>query len=212
MGRAVSERPVLDISLDDVLAVGRLLADLPAPWFVSGGWAIDLFLGRVTRKHEDLEIGVARDDQALLHPQLSGWELVKIVPSPDETSAELVSWTAGERLELPIHQIVARRAGFSPPEFEFFLNQIADGQWRFRRDESIRRPLAESIVVTPSGIPALAPELQLLYKARHHRPKDEHDFATALPHLNPARRDWLRDTLRRVHPGDAWLAMLAVGD
>ena len=32
----------------------------PAPWFVSGGWAIDLFLGRVTRDHSDIEIGIYR--------------------------------------------------------------------------------------------------------------------------------------------------------
>ena len=38
----------------------QALAGLDVPWCVVGGWAIDLFLGRVTRKHEDLEIAVPR--------------------------------------------------------------------------------------------------------------------------------------------------------
>ncbi|MGH9027589.1 MAG: nucleotidyltransferase domain-containing protein, partial [Acidimicrobiia bacterium] len=31
-----------------------LLADLRATWWIAGGWALDLFLGRQTRTHEDL--------------------------------------------------------------------------------------------------------------------------------------------------------------
>src|SRR5260221_6218307 len=39
----------------------RRLAGVEAPWAVSAGWAIDLFLGRERRQHEDLEIGVPAD-------------------------------------------------------------------------------------------------------------------------------------------------------
>ena len=39
----------------------------PIRWATAGGWALDLFLGRVTRDHEDLEIVVLNDDvQAVL--------------------------------------------------------------------------------------------------------------------------------------------------
>lgn len=34
----------------------------PIRWATAGGWALDLFLGRVTRDHEDLEIVVLNDD------------------------------------------------------------------------------------------------------------------------------------------------------
>ena len=34
------------------------LARLEAPWYVAAGWALDLVLGRRTREHDDLEIGV----------------------------------------------------------------------------------------------------------------------------------------------------------
>src|SRR5262245_15558822 len=37
-----------------------LLAGVDAPWCVVGGWAIDLWLGRETRPHDDLEIAIPR--------------------------------------------------------------------------------------------------------------------------------------------------------
>jgi hypothetical protein len=37
-------------------------ATLDAPWCVVGGWSIDLWLGRETRTHGDLEIAIARSD------------------------------------------------------------------------------------------------------------------------------------------------------
>ena len=39
----------------------RRLAGVRAPWAVAAGWAIDLFLGRERRDHEDLEIAVPTD-------------------------------------------------------------------------------------------------------------------------------------------------------
>jgi hypothetical protein len=35
-------------------------ANVPVPWWIAGGWAIDLFLGRETRPHGDLDVGVLR--------------------------------------------------------------------------------------------------------------------------------------------------------
>jgi hypothetical protein len=37
------------------------LADLTASWCVAGGWALDLWLGRETRMHQDLEIAIPRE-------------------------------------------------------------------------------------------------------------------------------------------------------
>jgi len=41
------------------------------PWFIAGGWAVDLFLGRVTRSHKDIEIAIVRADQGALRAYLS---------------------------------------------------------------------------------------------------------------------------------------------
>jgi hypothetical protein len=64
---------------------------------------------------------------------------------------------------------------------------------------------------TAEGIPYLAPEIVLLFKAKHTRPKDEDDFAATVPHLGEARVRWLVDALERVHPGHRWLDELRSG-
>jgi hypothetical protein len=68
----------------------RELDGLPRPWFGWGGWAIDLWLGRQTREHEDVEIGIFRSDQAAVQAYFAGRELYKSLPG------RLVPWDEGE--------------------------------------------------------------------------------------------------------------------
>ena len=49
-----------------VLAAARVMASYPHRWWFAGGWAIDFFVGRATREHADIEIGVFREDQMTL--------------------------------------------------------------------------------------------------------------------------------------------------
>ncbi len=41
-------------------AVGRLLQSGTVPWWIAGGWAIDLHLGRRSRAHADVDVLVLR--------------------------------------------------------------------------------------------------------------------------------------------------------
>jgi hypothetical protein len=168
------------------------LAGYPHPWFVSGGWAIDLYLDEVTRRHEDLEIGVLRHHQAALWSHLRDWELFKCA-----RPGFWDPWEEGEQLELPVHQVLARPPGSGPPaetweprpeEIQFFLNEVEDGVWLCRRDARVRRPAGELAIGSASGIPIVAPEIQLLYKAKHHLDKDEHDFRVVVARLSEEQR------------------------
>ncbi len=69
-------------------------------------------------------------------------------------------------------------------------------------------PLATIGRRTDDGIPYLAPEIQLLYKAKQPRPKDEADLARTLPYLDPESHQWLTQALALVHPGHPWLTRL----
>jgi hypothetical protein len=69
-------------------------------------------------------------------------------------------------------------------------------------------PYEELIRFTAGGIPYARPEVTLLFKAKHTRPKDEADFKAVLPRLGEAERRWLADALALVHPGHHWLAEL----
>jgi hypothetical protein len=65
------------------------------------------------------------------------------------------------------------------------LDESAGQSWVSRRDPRLRRPLATVGRTSPDGIPYLAPEIQLFYKAARPRAKDEADFATVC-HYSPA--------------------------
>jgi hypothetical protein len=177
---------------------------------VCGGWAIDLFLDRRTREHEDVEVGVFRRDQDALRAHFRGWGRFKSSPG-------WTPWEEDEVLELPIHQVLFRPPGSGPPpepwepaleERQVFLEDVEGDVWICRRDPQLRRPLSELTARAPAGIPFVVPEIQLLYKAKHHLDKDEHDFRAVLPLLTSEQRAWLWRALTVVHPGDPWLAEL----
>jgi hypothetical protein len=92
----------------------------------------------------------------------------------------------------------------------YVLREPSDGgTWVCRRDDSIRMGYGDLIWHTDDRIPYLRPDVTLLFKAKHARPKDDGDFAAALPRLDAESRDWLRESLELVHPGHRWLPELA---
>jgi len=195
--------------LEPTAAAARVMTSYPRRWWFAGGWAMDLFVGRATRDHADIEIGVFREDQAALreHLSASGWNCLRC---SDKT---WLPWHAGEWIRLTDFQLMARHATLEPREFEFFLDGHADGRWICRRHPAITVPLDEFTLTRtmPDGgpvLPFLRPEIQLLYKAKYHRPKDDGDFDNALPLMSPTQRQWLREALQQVHPQDPWLARL----
>lgn len=178
-----------------------LLARLEAPWWVAGGWALDLHLGAWTREHEDLDIAILRRDLHDVRDALPAWRFHlghgegAIDPEPlDEMPPDK-------------HAVWCRRADDAAWAFELLLNEAEGDTWRFRRDPRITRPVAE-LGATRAGIPYLAPEVVLLYKAKARRPVDEGDFDRLVPALSPPARRWLRDALVLAHPGHSWIGRL----
>jgi hypothetical protein len=50
-----------------------LMCSFDAPWWVARGRALDLWMGRQTRAHQDVDIAVLRADQKQLHEVFGGW-------------------------------------------------------------------------------------------------------------------------------------------
>lgn len=88
------------------------------------------------------------------------------------------------------------------------LDEAQDGQWVSRRDPRVRRPLGTLGGTTPEGVPFLAPEVQLHYKAKARRPKDEEDFTAALPVLTAGQRRWLAGTIEQTYGPHPWAERL----
>jgi hypothetical protein len=171
------------------------------PWYVAGGWAIDLFAGEQTREHEDLEVAVASSFFSTMPPRFP--ELDFWVPQGEGELARMTTETlAGES-----HQTWAYDRTARAWRFDVFREPHDGDIWICRRDESIRRPYEELVDHSADGIPYLRPEVVLLFKAKHVRDKDRADLATAWPRMTEAQRDWLRESVARVHPGHDWATL-----
>jgi hypothetical protein len=141
------------------------LSMLCAPWWIAGGWAMDLYLGTQCRPHEDLDIGVLRRDVMKVLSLLSSWEIFE---------AKDGSLTRLGRDPLPranVNSLWCRPVGDQDWAFELMLDDSEDDCWVFRRDTTIQMPLSLAIRRDAQGIPFLAPEIQILYKARSVRTK-----------------------------------------
>lgn len=167
-------------------------------WAVAGGWAIDFFLNRQTRQHEDLEVVVLRADASKLFQHFEGEHPRKIFAGDPP---RFVPW-AGDAIEPEVIQLRIDPQGSK--EFDLLLSPSQGDEWICRRDETIRRPLSEVAILSAQGLPILSPEIVLLFKAKYLREKDHQDYASAWPRLPTANRDWLSMALNRVHPRHPW--------
>jgi hypothetical protein len=185
-------------------AAASLFHPVPFPWWIAGGWAIDLFVGQQTRPHDDLDVLVLRRDLLAVQAALVGWDLHAADPP-----GTLRPWRSGEILAQLIHDIWCRPTPASPWALQLMVADHDGERWLYRRDPRVGRPISELGRRSAEGYPYLAPEVQLLFKASpNRRPKDEHDFATALPLLDVGSRGWLASALDTWRPGHPWLAQL----
>jgi hypothetical protein len=197
-----------DAGFGPVLAVRSLLSDLTVPYWIAGGWAIDLAVGRVTRDHADVDIMLLERDEHALRTDLTqvGVELIGRDGQPGP-------WPAGRRLLAgpgPGPRRLGRPIGADrlvlhsenlPLPAEVLLASAVGAFWVYCRGaRCVSRPLAD-VTRNRDGIPFLAPEVVLLFKSRSTSAKDQRDVETALPILNAEQRSWLQDTLEHLPRG-----------
>ncbi|WP_436536078.1 nucleotidyltransferase domain-containing protein [Actinoplanes sp. HUAS TT8] len=181
--------------------VAEHLAGTAAPWCVAAGWALDLFRGEQTREHGDIEIAIP----AVSFPDIRG----RFPGYIFDTVSDGRIWEDATPDELAAtHQTWLRDPVTGNYLLDVFREPHQGDTWICRRDETIRLPYRDIIHHAEDGVPYLAPELVLLFKAKHVRPKDQADFDGTVPHMSSEQRATLAELLARVHPGHRWLAGL----
>jgi len=75
-----------------VHAVASLLSGLTVPWWITGGWAIDLAVGHVTRDHADVNVMLLERDEHALRG-LTGID-IQLISDGQQPGP----WPAGRRL------------------------------------------------------------------------------------------------------------------
>jgi len=200
---------------EPVTHIAELMSTFPAPWALCGGWAVDAWLGRQTRDHDDIDISVFIEDQRALFDHLAGWQLIAHDPNVDGDTAGL--WD-GRRLDLPGHLHGRPDAGEGLPDradapsqqgfgLDIQLGDRSDDDWVLSRQPHVGLPLERGVQQSPWGLPTVVPEALLFFKAGDLRRRDKLDFMALLPHLTQEQSDWLRSAISLV--GHPWLPQLA---
>lgn len=183
--------------------VGERFRTVAAPWWVAGGYAIEYAVGEPFRDHGDIDVLLLRRDQLAAQEALPDWEWWAAEPP-----GSLRRWRRGEILPQVVHDIWCRPGADAPWRIQFMLDEAEGDRWVSRRDPRIRRTIASLDGGTADGVTYLAPEIQLFYKAKSRRRKDDQDFAKALPVLTASQREWLRKVIALTTDGHPWLARL----
>ena len=167
-------------------------------WWVAGGWAIDAFTG-TARPHDDLDIAIPRSEAEgfvdFVGTNLDVWaaagSLTPLLPD-------------GSSVPKSCGNLWLRASGADPRKYDVLLEDVREQTWVYKRFPHITRPLSECLWAS-NGITYLRQEIQLLFKAKHARPKDTFDFERCLPKLGEASRIWLAQSLRQQDPRHPWI-------
>jgi hypothetical protein len=186
--------------------VAAILANCPVPWYVAGGWAIDLSVGRQTREHEDIEIAISRTDFGTYRGFIAGLGRFDLY---DAGSGAVRLLADGQEPNPENHQIWLCERDANVWRMDTFLEPGDASTWVSHRDPRIRVPTSEAVRHNADAIGYLAPALNLFTKAKHARDKDNVDLALILPTLDPEERGWLAHAIGLAHPGHRWLPMIS---
>jgi hypothetical protein len=183
------------LDLDDVV---QLFRAWPGRWWICGGVALELYLGRSWRVHGDSDVSILRGDAGALRDVLAGWDI-------QVAAAGLLTPWDGSALAADANQnnMWCRQAIDLPWCLDVTISEGDRDHWIYRRDPRLRVRWVDALMHTEGGVPYLAPELQLLFKSKNNRAKDDQDAEVAIPALGPERQLRLRDLLPPEHPWQA---------
>ena len=133
--------------------VHRLLAGLTIRWWIAGGWALD---PDGALPHGDIDVAVLRPEHEVLREHLAGWDL------QIAHRKALRAWKGGS-VGPPENAVWARPSPREAWQIDFKIEPVDGDQWLYRRDPTVRVPVAE-LGVTVGGIPFLSPVVARLYR------------------------------------------------
>ena len=188
-----------------VHALAELFGNADFPWWVAGGIALELALGRALRTHSDIDVLVLRRDQEKVRALLAGWDCWAADPP-----GTLRPWRPDERLGAAVHDVWCRHRPSDPWHFQLMLDESRRERWISRRDRAVQADVDAIGRLSADGIPYLVPHVQLFYKAKTIRPKDQLDFEACLAGAIDLDQRWLHAAISQAYgPAHPWLVALA---
>lgn len=182
----------------DPTTIAAFMDGFDRPWWIIGGWSIEVFTG-VGRHHEDMDISIlSRDAEAFrefLGDAWTPWNVDESWFRPFDARFPDVR---------PDSQVWVRRDASSPWVLDVPFTPDTDGRWTNKRNPDHTEELEDVTWVAPDGLRYARPEVTLMFKAAQVRDKDRRDAEVAIPMLDDRARGWLRDTVARMDPNHPW--------
>lgn len=172
--------------------VKTIFKDTDFRWWIAGGYTLEAFVGFSYRHHSDIDVLLLREETKDLMYQLTDWELYLASPP-----GNLKEWDHREPLPPTVTDIWVKEKGQSIWSFQIMINDSKNNQFIYKRDPSILFDIEKFTWKAKDEIPFLAPELQLLYKAKDRREKDDLDFQQCMSLMAEDKRKWLIEKITK---------------
>lgn len=171
------------------------------PWFVAGGWTIDLLIHETTRSHKDMDICIFREDAEYALQYFHDWDIQVAIPG--EHRLEKVTQLTD--IEYPRYCLHL----FKEQEFiELLLTSRIEDQIIFRKNNQIKMGMND-FCKKSGNIPFVNPAWQLLFKSLSTREEDEHDFAIYMSRVTDNKSKlWLLQSMKVVNGNNRWIEEL----
>ena len=221
-----------------ILEGNELFKNCSFPYYVCGGFALELFLGKTMRSHSDLDISIFADNRkdAVELLLANGWDVYQrgqfqkqIFNKEDPLVQEcrniwaiksgshiIVKPIEGEE-NLYDYEILGSQTAFN------FIEMVIDTKdgdnfllgKTLGDEKNISREMDKAILFK-AGIPYMASEVVLFLKSHpsyltheFHKEKTPGDFAAIIPALPDESREWLVKALEVAYPeGNYWISEL----
>ncbi|WP_062379453.1 nucleotidyltransferase domain-containing protein [Demequina pelophila] len=177
--------------------VADLLAPSDARWWLSGGAALDRWVGEPIRARENIDVSTTLADLpalvAALPAGFSAWV----------TSGDGVMPLADAAEDDDLQPVLIWGDDAGAWVLRVNLEDGAPRVWVYRRDARLQLPW-DRAVLDLDGIPTGAPEVQLLWKCFSVRPEDDADKDAVVPRLSDEARTWWEKAMLSIHPHSSW--------
>ena len=210
-------------------SASQVMNNMNAKWCFAGGWAIDLFLGKESRGHKDLDIVVFKNEihEVISYMKTKGWRIETptrqgFLPVTEENVSELEidnMWCMNEAYPLDYLKVDEQGScNFYQYErdvqevfdfLEVLLNSTEGGYFIYQQNPSIRLEMSRAIFEN-NGLPYLAPEIVLLYKSKYLSEDNQADFDLVSAKLDSEQIKWLKEALTTEYGSDhPWVQALS---
>lgn len=170
-------------------------------WWVAGGWALDLYLKQLSRSHSDLDLAYVEQDENDLRRIVEDLGDLQVVEhDPPRPGYDLTHLALPGKGKLRFHLQSGKAVDLLPM-------RARDSWWVIGRDDVPIRSL-DDLSLEICGLPVLAPEIVLLFKARLGRDVDWKDLLLIRPHLYEANVEWLRLQIGEFSGSHPWIEQL----